>query len=359
MSRAAVAILSTQNLLHNLNVIKERVKPAKVIAIVKANAYGHGIRSVGLKLQNQADMLGVASIDEALTLRKVGVTTPIMLNQGIHEAAELPIAAAEKFHVVFNNETQLKWLNDSQLNQPITAWLKINTGLTRLGFNVSDAKEVYHQLEDHPLTEKPVRIMSHFSCADQKEHPLNAQQITLFNEFIQDHKTEYSLCNSAGIMTFPDCFYDYVRPGIMLYGVSPFKGKTCEDLGLKPVMTVKSNLISVQRHAKGSSLGYGARYTLSNDTLVGIIAFGYGDGYPVSAPDGTYVLINQIKCPLIGKVSMDMMAVDLSNCPDAQVGDSVTLWGDDLPIETLAESSSSIVWNILTSVQNRVKFIWN
>lgn len=359
MSRTAIAYLSTENLLHNLSVIKNQAKPAKVIAMVKANGYGHGIRSVGLRLDGQVDMMGVASIDEALTLRKVGVKSPLMLNQGVYEANELKIASAERFHVVFNNPSQLEWLDKTEPTAPLKSWIKVNTGLSRLGFNPQEAEGAYNQLQAHRHTEKPIRIMSHFSCADQANHPLNQQQISSFKAFIKDKPSEYSLCNSAAIWGFSDCHFNYVRPGIMLYGVSPFKEISATALGLKPVMTVKSTLISVQKHPKGASIGYGARYTLPEDMPVGIVTFGYGDGYPLTAQDGTPLLIHQTECPLIGRVSMDMMAVDLRPCPHAQVGDSVTLWGEGLPVERLAENSAAIAWNILASVQNRVKFVWS
>jgi len=358
MSRPAVAILSTENLLHNIKIIKERVKPAKVIAMVKANAYGHGIRSVGLRLDGYADELGVASIDEAFVLRKAGVQSPIILMQGVYEAGELLLAAKEGFEVVFNNEAQLEWLNAIHLPVPLRSWIKINTGMGRLGFSMEDARNVYQYLSGHKGVVQPVKVMSHFACSDECTHPLNQRQIALFNQFIEGVDTEYSLCNSAGILHFPDCFFNYVRPGILLYGISPVRGKTGKDFGLKPVMTLQTRLTSVHTFKKGASIGYGARYQCPEDMPVGIAAFGYGDGYPVSARDGTPILVNQVECCVIGRVSMDMLAVDLRSCPNAKVGDSVTLWGEGLPLERVVENTSNIVWDMITGVQNRVKFLW-
>lgn len=358
MSRTAVAVLSTENLLHNISVIKERVKPAKIIAMVKANAYGHGIRSVSMRIGKHVDMLGVASIDEAVALRKVGVNTPIMLAQSVFEPNELLLASVENFHVVFHHGMQIEWLEKNSMPSPLNSWLKINTGMGRLGFNFAEAKSYYQKLMAHKNVAKPVRIMSHFACADQIEHPLNKEQINLFHDFISDITSEYSMSNSAGIFNFPNCNYNYVRPGIALYGVSPLENVTAQDLNLRPVMTLQTSLMSVQKLKKGSLIGYGARYSCPEDMPVGIVAFGYGDGYPWTAQDGTPILINNIECNLIGRVSMDMIAVDLRNCPNAKVGDPAILWGDGLPVERVVKHTGTISWNMLASVQNRVKFLW-
>lgn len=359
MSRTAIAILSTENLLHNLKVIKTAAPKAKIIAMVKANAYGHGIRSVGMRLDSHIDMLGVASIDEALALRKVGVKAQIMLAQGIFEPSELITAAAEKFHVVFHNKAQIEWLEKTNLPIPLNCWLKINTGMGRLGLDLADAKKYYNKLQNHHSIAKPIRIISHFACADEINHPLNQQQIDNFQDFIKDTNTEYSFCNSAAIFNFPDHHYDYVRTGIALYGISPIAPKSAAELGLKPVMTLQTSLISVQHMPKGSNIGYSARYHCPEDMPVGIIAFGYGDGYPINAQDGTPILVNNKECKLIGRPSMDMIAVDLRSCSDAKVGDPVTLWGEGLPIEKVVEHiPGNITYNMLTAIQNRVKFIW-
>lgn len=358
MARTATAILSTENLLHNLQVIKDKVKPAKIIAMVKANAYGHGIRSVGMRLDGHADMLGVACIDEALVLRKAGVKTDILLAEGVFEPGELLIAATEKLHVVFHSKIQMEWLDKSALPLPIHTWVKIQTGMGRLGFGRQEAHKAYTHLLNHKQTYKPVRVMSHFACADEKDHPLNTQQIETFRAFMKNIDSQFSLCNSGGIFNFPDCYYDYVRPGLALYGISPLPEKSATELDLKPVMTLQSSLIAVQHFEKGDSIGYGARYTYDGDMPVGIIAFGYGDGYPFTTKDGAPVLVNNILCPLVGRISMDMMAVDLSACPHAQVGDPVLLWGEKLPLEQIAKYTNHIPWNIITGIQNRVKFLW-
>ena len=216
MSRASQAILSTENLLHNLAVIKKLSHPAKIIAMVKANAYGHGIRSVSMRLDGHVDLFGVASIDEALILRKVNVKTPILLMQGIFEEAELLIAAKENLHIAFNNSAQIEWLERAKLPSSLNVWIKINTGMGRLGFNLEDARALYAKLLENKNIAKPVKIMSHFACADERENPLNAKQIAVFEDFIKDIDSQFSLSNSAAILNFPQCSFNYVRPGLAL-----------------------------------------------------------------------------------------------------------------------------------------------
>ena len=358
MSRTAIAILSSEHLLHNLALLKKKAPKSKIIAMVKANAYGHGLRSVASRVDGRVDCLGVASIDEALALRQAGIKAPIMLAEGVFEPNELVLAATNKFEVVFHYQKQIDWLAKSACPLPLRAWLKINTGMGRLGFVLDEASEAYARLHASPYIQKPLRVLSHFACADEREHPLNQSQIQKFQHFIAPIQSEFSFCNSAAIFHFPDCHYDYVRPGLALYGVSPITGVSTASLGLKPVMTLQSTLIAVRHMPQGAYLGYGARYQCPETMPVGVVAMGYGDGYPISARDGTPVLVNNIECPIVGRVSMDMMTVDLRGCPQAEVGDPVILWGQGLPIERVVEHTSNIVWDLLTGVQHRVKFLW-
>ncbi len=363
MSRSAFAILSTENLLHNLKVIKDNAPYSKVIAMVKANAYGHGLRSVSLRLQKYVDMLGVASIDEALILRDIGIQIPIMLAEGVFEPSELLIASIKGFHVVFHEKIQLQWMKNLSCPSPIQAWLKVDSGMGRLGFDINKAAIFYEQLSKNCQIEQPVRIMSHLACADEPANPLNQQQIDSFNRFVQvispKASTEYSLCNSAAIFRFPASHYNFIRPGIGLYGASPLLNKSAAELNLKPVMTLKTSIISIKTLPKGSSIGYGARFTCPEKMLIGIIALGYGDGYPRTLRDSAPILVNNSRCSLIGRVSMDTSTVDLKACPNARVGDLVTLWGTDLPIEEVAQfTTDNTSYDLLTGVQNRVKFHW-
>lgn len=357
MSRTAVAVLSTDHLLHNCKVIREKASSSKIIAMVKANAYGHGLRSVSLKLDPYVDMLGVASIDEALSLRKVGVKSPIILMQGVFEPSELLIAATEQFHIVVHSIRQAEWLEKIALPVTLSVWIKIDTGMGRLGFSPEDFDFVFAKLSNNHRIAS-IRILSHFACADEKDHPLNIQQNVTFEGLTLDKQNEKSLCNSAAIFNFEDCHYDWVRPGLALYGISPILGTKAAELGLKPVMTLQTNLIAVKSLKKGASIGYSATYTCSEDMEVGIATFGYGDGYPWAIPDGTPVLINGVKCPVIGRISMDMMAIDLRPCGSSNIDDSVTLWGEGLPLEEVASHIKMSPYAMLTAIQNRVRFLW-
>jgi len=358
MSRAALAVLSTENLLHNLSVIKKRAPQAQVIAMIKANAYGHGLRSTALRLEKHVQSLGVASVDEAIALRKAGVKGAITLMEGVFEPDELLIAACEGFHVVFHEATQLAWLAKSALPLPLTAWLKIDTGMGRLGFTPDEAQAAYAQLSSNKQIKQPVGIMSHLACADDVANPLNQQQINNFNAFIQNIPGPKSFCNSAGIFAFEASQYDVVRPGLALYGVSPFADQSAADLNLKPVMTLQTRLMAVRMAPKGSSLGYGARFACPQDMPIGVIAMGYGDGYPRTARDGTPVLVNGVRCQIVGRVSMDMITIDLRPCPQAKVNDPVILWGNGLPLEDVARHTDQCPYDMLTAVQTRVKFQW-
>ncbi|MBP9752901.1 MAG: alanine racemase [Proteobacteria bacterium] len=359
MSRTAVAYLSTENLLHNFNVIKKKAQHSKIIAMVKANAYGHGIRSVAKRLKSVADLFGVASIDEAHILRSVDVLNPIILMEGVFEKNELIDASEQGFHVVFHSLHQIEWLQNISLKKPIHAWLKVNTGLGRLGITREDAASVYKILNDSANVLKSVKILSHLACADIKDHPLTLKQDEEFKNIAQQFDTELSFCNSAGLFTLPHHHHQYVRPGLTLYGISPFAHISSKELNLKPVMTLKTSLIAIHMMHKGDSIGYGATYICDEDMPIGVIAFGYGDGYPITAKNGTPVLIKGIKCPIVGRVSMDMMMVDLRPLDSYSINDEVTLWGDGLSIEDVVTHTQDITWNMLTSIQNRVKFIWS
>jgi alanine racemase len=241
-----------------------------------------------------------------------------------------------------------------------------------LGFTLDRAHDAYAQLSAHPQINQPIGIMSHFGCSDEIDHPLNQTQINNFTHFIQDKSGIKSFCNSAAIFSFHPSIrpsaalgttqgnrhYDVVRPGLALYGVSPFSNISAAQLGLKPVMTLQSRLMAVRDVRQGSSLGYGARFICPNDMRVGVIAMGYGDGYPRTARDGTPILVNGVRCPLVGRVSMDMITVDVTNCPNPQVNDPVVLWGNGLPIEEVSQYTQQCPYDMLTAVQSRVKFHW-
>lgn len=358
MVRAAIAILSTENLLHNLEVIRTRSNNVPIIAMIKANAYGHGIRSTALRLEGKVYSLGVASIDEAIALRKAGVKMRITLMSGAFEPDDLLVAACENFQLIFHNVDQIEWLSKVKLPNPIEIWFKIDSGMGRLGFDLEIAEKAYKELSNNAQVVQPIGIISHLACSDDVDHPLNIKQIDNFNKFTEKLPGLKSLLSSAGIFNFAAHVHDVVRPGIALYGISPIKNKIASDLGLKPVMTLQTRLVAVKDVKASSNIGYGARFTCPQDMKIGVIAMGYGDGYPRSAKDGTPILVNNKRCQLVGRVSMDMITIDLRTCPEAQVGDSVILWGEGLPIEEVAQYTDNIAYDIICAVQQRVKFYW-
>lgn len=358
MGRPTLALLSTENLLHNLTVLQQHAPRARVIAMIKANAYGHGLRSVALRLERHVEYLGVASIDEAMALRKVGIRTPIVLMEGVFQQDELLIASCQDFHVVVHDNEHLVWLDSLTIPLPLTVWLKIDTGLGRLGFSLEQVPDAYAVLMRSVSVKKPIGVMSHFACADDRMHNLNQLQIDRFIAMTADKPGPKSLCNSAGIFAFSDHHYEVIRPGLALYGISPLAGVAASTLGLKPVMTLKARLMVVRMVRKGTSIGYGARFMCPEDMPVGVVSIGYGDGYPRTAHDGTPVLVNNVRCPLIGRVSMDMLTVDLRAYPAAKANDYVTLWGEGLPLEDVAPFTNNSPYDLLTGIQSRVAFYW-
>ena len=351
MSRTAKAYLSTEHLIHNVQVIRHQAPSSSIIAMVKANAYGHGIRSVSKRIEHLVEMFGVASIDEAISLRKVGITKPIILMEGIFEREELELACQNNCHVVFHSHYQVAWLESQRLSQNIHAWIKLDSGMGRLGFDSSMMKSIYDRLMRHVNVNPKVRILSHLACSSDKDHSMNQEQLSVFDQTMSLFSTEYSLCNTSAIFHFPEYQLDFVRPGIALLGIGP-------DQNLKPVMTLKAQLIAVKHLKKGQSVGYNAKYRCPKDMRVGVVSLGYGDGYPQQAPCSTPTWLQGTICPLVGQVSMDMLTIDLSSYPAAGVGQWVTLWGDKLPISIVAKHCQSTAYELMTRVQHRVKFEW-
>ncbi len=358
MARVAIAILSTENILHNLEVIKKQTLGREVIAMIKANGYGHGLRSVAMRLDGKVASFGVASVDEALALRKVNIKAPITLMSGAFEPDDLLIASCQNFHLIFHEKQQIDWLQSIKLPKPVKIWLKIDTGMGRLGFALEEAESAYELLSKNPQVIQPIGIISHLACSEEKNHPLNEVQLKNFRAFVTKLSGPKTIANSGAIFNFTNDLYDVVRPGISLYGISPFADRSAADLGLKAVMTLQTKLIKVSYFKKHKKIGYGARFSCPEDMPIGVVAMGYGDGYPRTAKDGTPVLVNGKKCQIVGRVSMDMATIDLRSCPDAKVGDPVTLWGDDLPIEEVAKHTDNVPYDIICGVQQRVKFYW-
>ncbi|TOC53414.1 alanine racemase [Vibrio parahaemolyticus] len=352
--KAAKACIDLSELQHNLQRVKAQAPESKVMAVVKANGYGHGLRHVA-KHANYADAFGVARIEEALQLRACGVVKPILLLEGFYSPGDLPVLVTNNIQTVVHCEEQLIALEQADLETPVVVWLKIDSGMHRLGVRPEQYDEFISRLKTCPNVAKPLRYMSHFGCADELDSSITPQQIELFMSLTSGCQGERSLAASAGLLAWPQSQLEWVRPGIIMYGVSPFSDKTAQDLGYQPVMTLKSHLIAVREVKKGESVGYGGIWTSERDTKVGVIAVGYGDGYPRSAPNGTPVWVNGRTVPIAGRVSMDMLTVDLG--PDAtdKVSDEAILWGKELPVEEVANHIGTIAYELVTKLTPRVE----
>ncbi len=356
--QAATATINTQALHHNLMHVRDIAPNSKVLAVVKANAYGHGLLPVARHLEG-VDAFGVARIEEALTLRAGGIVTPILLLEGFYSSADLSIAVTNNIHTVVHTIEQVEALEEATINLPAQVWLKIDTGMNRLGVRPEHTEEFVRRLEACENVAKPLRFISHFCCADELEHDFSLKQISCFEEVTASYQGERSLAASAGIVAWPDSHYQWVRPGIMLYGVSPIESQSAASMGLAPAMTLSASLIAINDVKQGETVGYGARWQAKRDTRIGVVAIGYGDGYPRMAPNGTPVLVNGRKVEIVGRVSMDMLTVDLG--PDAKdkVGDKAVLWGEGLPAEDVASHIGTIAYELVTKLTSRVVMQYN
>lgn len=340
---------------HNLQKVREMAPDSRIFAVIKANAYGHGVLRVVPQFA-AADGLAVARVEEAVKLRQAGVERPLLVLEGFFGAAELDAAAHHGLEVAIHQQEQLELLRQRHLPRPLVCWLKVDSGMHRLGFQPAAAEAAWQALQDDPSVAEEVRLMTHLSSADDASDPNTAVQIAALRQLADRFGTPCSIGNSAGIISWPTARSDWVRPGIMLYGASPMSGQTGEQIGLQPVMTLQSRLIAVNHFAKGSPVGYSGCWVCPEDMPVGVVAAGYGDGYPRHAPSGTPVLLNGRRVSLIGRVSMDMLTVDLRSQPTARPGDPVILWGEGLPAEEVAERAETIAYELFCGVTQRVPF---
>lgn len=358
MGSRVQADINLQALTHNLKRVCNLAPNSKIMAMIKADGYGHGLVQIARALNN-ADAFGVACLNEALILRKAGVSRHIAIMSCFSEAKELPVISKHDLEIVIHNENQLDILDDIELSKPIGIWLKIDSGMHRLGFDPEQIGNVYERLLKSNKINKPINFMTHLAAADDFSTVATEKQIEIFRQTTDKFDGCKSIANSAGIIGWPKAHSDWVRPGIMLYGISPFSDKTGADFNLYPVMSLRSKLIAVKQLKKGDRVGYEGTWACPEDMPVGVAAIGYGDGYPRHAKNGTPVLVNGIKCQLAGRVSMDMITIDLRNNPTAKCNAPVVLWGDGLPIEHVAKSADTIAYELLCGITQRVKFIYS
>jgi len=354
MTRATRADIHLDALRHNLVAIRKRAPGSRVLAVIKANAYGHGIESVSRALKD-ADAFAVACIDEAMRVRSAGVNNAVVLLEGVFTPEEQAQAAANNFEIVVHCARQLEWLR-AYSGTPLKVWLKLDSGMNRLGFKPEDFRAAWDALQDMKGVDGTPRQMTHLARADERDIGFTTRQLQVFDELTANLPGEKSVANSAGTLAFPETHRDWVRPGGLLYGVSPLDDSHGIAEGLLPVMTVSTELIAVKRLQTGEAIGYGGQWRAPEAMSYGVAAIGYGDGYPRHAPSGTTVLVNDRRTALIGRVSMDMIAVDLREQPEATAGDPVVLWGRGLPLEELANSSGTITYELLCGVTQRVNF---
>nr|VFJ59555.1 MAG: alanine racemase [Candidatus Kentron sp. FW]VFJ68841.1 MAG: alanine racemase [Candidatus Kentron sp. FW] len=351
----AIAHIDLTALRHNLGRVRTLSPKTKVLAVIKAGGYGHGIVRVARALSD-ADGFAVTNLEEAITLREAGVDGRILALEGFSSARELAFFRHHGVDTVVHHESQVELLGEADAGPKVSVWLKVDTGMHRLGIDPVHLDGIRRRLERCASVAKPLFLMSHLANADDWQNNHAERQIRHFLSVASDFELEISIANSAGILTWSESRVGWVRPGIMLYGISPFSmGITAQELDLWPVMTLSTRLIAINRIPKGETIGYGGTWTCPEDMPVGVAAIGYGDGYPRHAPSGCPVLLNGKRVPLIGRVSMDMITLDLRTQPHARIGDPVVVWGHGLPIEEIAELSGTIGYELVCQVTKRVQ----
>ena len=350
MSRNTVAQIDLSALRQNLKTIRKLASQSQVVCVIKADAYGHGITRVAQALDD-ADVFAVATPGEANSVRESGWNGRLLLLEGFANRDDFEVARKLGVELVVHQPYQLALLKQHGWRIPL--WLKFDTGMHRLGFPIEQLDAVVAEIASIPGASEPV-LMTHFACADELSNPMTLAQANTFSSAADKHAHAQSLCNSAAILNFPQVAKDYVRPGIMLYGISPNSGKTGEDYGLVPVMELSCELIAVNDCSKGDRIGYGAEFECPEDMRIGVAAIGYGDGYPRHIRSGAPVLINGKRAALAGRVSMDLITVDLRGHDEASPGDKLILWGSGLPVEEVAVWADAIPYELVCGVTGRV-----
>ncbi|WP_417565972.1 alanine racemase [Marinobacter sp.] len=353
MPRSTVARINLEALRRNYQAACGRAGGAQVMAVVKADGYGHGIGPVASALNSLVPKFAVACLEEAMAIRESGLEQPIVLLQGVHAGPDVVECVQNDFEPVLHSVQQLEWLE--HYDQVPGHWLKVNSGMNRLGFHPDELAGVMARLEAKKASERLLGFVTHFACADDAESAMTAEQTSVFEQATAPWPgLMKSVGNSAAHFLAGQPLFDWSRPGIMLYGGSPLIGKTGLELGLEPVMSLEAPLISTRVVRAGASVGYGAGWVADRDTRMGMVAIGYGDGYPRHAGTNTPAAINGQRIRLIGRVSMDMLAVDLTGAPEAREGDNVELWGRTVSVDEVAACAGTISYELLTGITSRV-----
>lgn len=352
MSRPAHALIDLSALQHNLSVVRQHAPQARIMAVIKANAYGHGFLQAA-KALNEAGGFALLELDAALQLRQAGFKQTILLLEGFFTEAEIALFDQHQLTAVIHHSSQIDMLNQATFKH-LDVFVKMNTGMNRLGFQPDEFHAAMNTLRSNKNIQN-ITLMTHFASAGdvEGEQQFN-QQLDCFNSITEKYQLPRSLANSAAILNYPTTHENWVRPGIMLYGGSPLENKTAEELGLRPVMTVSSKIIAIQNINRGDRVGYSGCYQTDKPRQIGIVAFGYADGYPRHAPTGTPVLVNGQTSHIVGRISMDMLAVDVTEVENAKVGSPVILWGEGLPVDVIADQAETISYELLCGITARV-----
>jgi alanine racemase len=353
------ALVDTAALRHNLGTIRAYAPGSKVMAVVKANAYGHGLVSTVLALAD-ADSFAVARLEEGIALRSAGIRAPIVLLEGVFSGAQLTEAAHHGFELVVHDPLQLKLLEAHRGAERFIVWMKIDTGMNRLGFRPEAFASALARLRDLTVPALELRVMTHLARADERDVAMTGEQIEMFNRTLASsgvsgpQRLSTSIGNSAGTLGWSRGHGDWVRPGLALYGVSPFAGETADKHGLKPAMTLETTVLTVREAKRGETVGYAGVWRAERDSSIAILAAGYGDGLPWHLANGTPVLVGGTRYPLVGRVSMDMIAVDVTGGAKIATGNRAVIWGEGLPVEEVAAHAGTIPYELLCGVSQRV-----
>lgn len=358
MSRPAKALIDLEALRYNCQLANSLSPNSQTMAVIKANAYGHGAVPVADALTDLVPAFGVACIEEAIELREAGIENPIHLLEGAFSNDEIGIAAEQHFSLAVVNQEQKRAILNANLSTPLRVWICLDTGMHRLGLAPDELTSTYRELATSNNVAGDIVVATHFACADDLENNFTAIQLTRMTQAADELHVPKSFANSAGLIGWPDTRADWNRPGIMLYGSSPFSVPHSDADRLLPVMTFKSAVIALRDIQPGETVGYAATWKAERPTRIATVAIGYGDGYPLHAPSGTPVLINGQRCPMVGRVSMDMITVDVTDLPSVAIEDEVTLWGAGLSVNEIAACAGTISYELLTRMPRRTPRVY-
>lgn len=352
--RPTSATVRLADIAANYQLAKSLAPGSQIVAVIKANAYGHGMVKVARYLQDQVPVFGVALVEEAVQLRDAGISKPILIMQGPGNAGDLDEAVAGGFWWLLHRQQQVDWVLSAKLSVPIRVWLKIDTGMHRLGFAADDIDRLCADLGSSSNVNQDLVLCTHFACAEDRNDPMTREQVRVIRDCASRNRFDMSIANSAGILFWPESHAQWNRPGYMLYGLCPTGSAAAAPHGLRPAMTMSSEIIAIRNIAAGEGVGYGHDWVARRPSKIGAIAIGYGDGYPRHAPNGTPVLVNGQRVALTGRVSMDVISVDLTDLEKVDVGDPVELWGQNLSVNEVASIAGTIGYEILAGLTGRV-----